>query len=197
MLTNQQIRDLEISPDVLSKAHVDNEGIEMNISYGKHALSYGCKLTPTQAQHEPTIHIKVKDLNKYKPGHYLTLFMTDPDAPSRESPIRREWLHYIHANMPIKEDGTVDSKAGQNIAEYVGAGPPEGSGYHRYVYTLFYHENKLQSSQHWKLSGRDRPQFRVENWMKGHVGSGSPIAVACFEAEWDEYVPELYKKLGH
>ena len=34
---------------------------------------------------------------------YYTLIMTDPDAPSRESPNMREFLHWIVVNIPANE----------------------------------------------------------------------------------------------
>lgn len=57
------------------------------------------------------------------PNEYYTLIMTDPDAPSRESPKFREWHHWLVVNIP-----------GNNIAQgeektsYFGAAPPANTG---------------------------------------------------------------------
>ena len=51
---------------------------------------------------------------------YISL---DPDAPSRESPRFREWHHWCVVNIPGS-----DIAAGEALSEYVGAGPPQGTG---------------------------------------------------------------------
>lgn len=56
--------------------------------------------------------------------HYLAhWFFPDPDAPSRQTPKAREWQHWLVVNIP----GNKVNK-GQVLTEYVGAGPPQGTG---------------------------------------------------------------------
>ncbi len=59
-------------------------------------------------------------------------FLIDPDAPSRDNPIRREIRHWLTMNI----NGT-DVSAGDTIFNYRGSGPPVTTGYHRYVFLLF------------------------------------------------------------
>jgi large subunit ribosomal protein L35 len=33
-------------------------------------------------------------------GNLYTLLMVDPDAPSRENPVKRSWLHWMVVNIP-------------------------------------------------------------------------------------------------
>lgn len=47
----------------------------------------------------------------------------DPDAPSRANPKFGEWLHWLIVN--IKGN---DVSSGEVIDDYVGAGPPQGTG---------------------------------------------------------------------
>ena len=47
----------------------------------------------------------------------------DPDAPSRKDPKFREWHHWLVANIPGN-----DIQSGEVLSEYVGSGPPKGSG---------------------------------------------------------------------
>ncbi len=47
----------------------------------------------------------------------------DPDAPSRAEPKFREWQHWLVANVPGN-----DVTKGDHLAEYVGSGPPKGTG---------------------------------------------------------------------
>jgi len=57
------------------------------------------------------------------PEKFYAVFMTDPDAPSRKTPQFREWYHWGVVNI---RGGDVSS--GETVAEYVGAGPPKGTG---------------------------------------------------------------------
>jgi large subunit ribosomal protein L35 len=41
---------------------------------------------------------KVKYANAKDDGAYL-LMMVDPDAPSRDNPIKRSWLHWLIINI--------------------------------------------------------------------------------------------------
>ena len=51
-------------------------------------------MTAFQVKSEP----KVKYVNAKNDGAYL-LMMVDPDAPSRENPIKRSWLHWMVINI--------------------------------------------------------------------------------------------------
>jgi phosphatidylethanolamine-binding protein (PEBP) family uncharacterized protein len=48
---------------------------------------------------------------------------TDPDAPSRTNPVRREVRHWLVGNIPGDK---VDQ--GDTLTEYVGSGPPKNKG---------------------------------------------------------------------
>ncbi len=66
-----------------------------------------------------------------EPNSYYTLIMTDPDAPSRAEPTYREWNHWLVVNIPGDK-----LSEGEIRSEYVGAGPPQGTGLHRYVFLV-------------------------------------------------------------
>lgn len=51
------------------------------------------------------------------------LLSTDPDAPSRANPVRREFRHWLVGNIPGDK---VDQ--GETFTEYVGSGPPRDTG---------------------------------------------------------------------
>jgi len=64
----------------------------------------------------------------------MTLFscdIADPDAPSRADPKFREWHHWCVANIP-----GADISKGEVLAEYVGSGPPKGTGYYLLVIVM-------------------------------------------------------------
>uniref|UniRef100_A0A183FR13 YbhB/YbcL family Raf kinase inhibitor-like protein n=1 Tax=Heligmosomoides polygyrus TaxID=6339 RepID=A0A183FR13_HELPZ len=132
----------------------------------------GNELTPTQ----------VKSPQKLtwdsEPGALYTVILTDPDAPSRGN---REWHHWLIVNVPGN-----DINKGDVLAEYIGAGPPKGTGLHRY------------DTEHGHLtnrSGDGRGGFKTAKFVEKHK-LGTPIAGNFFQAEWDDYVPILYKQLG-
>ena len=54
-----------------------------------------------------------------EPNDLYTLVMTDPDAPSRQTPTFREIKHWLVVNIKGNDIST-----GRTIAAYRGSGPP-------------------------------------------------------------------------
>lgn len=50
-------------------------------------------------------------------------FIIDPDAPCQIQPTLGEWLHWLVVNVPGNR-----TSEGEVLADYIGSGPPEGSG---------------------------------------------------------------------
>lgn len=136
-----------------------------------------------------------------------TLIKTDPDAPSREDPkfgevsaiykiskgfLSLQWHHWLVANIPGN-----NVEKGDVLSEYIGAGPPEKTGKHRYVYLVYKQSSKLSDSEHGKLgiSANRRNNYNAADFAKKH-GLGEPQFGNFYEAEFDDYVPKLYEKLG-
>ena len=64
---------------------------------------------------------------------YAYLISTDPDAPSRANPVRREFRHWLVGNIPGDK---LDQ--GETLTEYVGSGPPKDTGkVEHYTFSLF------------------------------------------------------------
>lgn len=61
----------------------------MRYSKANKEVKLGNILTPTQVSEIPEVQFDA-DSNSY-----YTLLLTDPDAPSRKNPIRREWHHWL------------------------------------------------------------------------------------------------------
>ncbi|AEQ60847.1 Phosphatidylethanolamine-binding protein [Acanthamoeba polyphaga mimivirus] len=57
-------------------------------------------------------------------NEYYTIAMVDPDAPSRENPIYKYFLHMLIVNNY------------QTLVSFQPPSPPKGSGYHRYFFFL-------------------------------------------------------------
>lgn len=92
----------------------------------------GNELAPMQVRDAPAVTYPAE------PRSYYTLLFTDPDAPSRDKADLREVRHWAVVNIPGN-----DVSAGETLVEYVGSGPPEGTGLHRYVFLVFKQPGKL------------------------------------------------------
>lgn len=145
-------------------------------------MDQGNVLTPTQVKDPPTVNWQTEQ------GALYTVVMTDPDAPSRSDPKFREWHHWIVGNVP----GTDISK-GEVLSDYIGAGPPKGTGLHRYVFLIYKQSSRVEFkvSKLTNTSTSGRPSFKVRKFALDH-GLGAPVAGNFFQAEWDDYVPKLY-----
>ncbi|XP_065089565.1 protein D3-like [Ochlerotatus camptorhynchus] len=172
----------EIVPDVVPVA----PPALVKVSYpssGKQ-VSLGNELTPTQVKDQPTVSWDAE------PGAMYTLIMTDPDAPSRANPKMREWKHWVVINVPGS-----DVASGETVAEYVSSAPPQKSGLHRYIFLVYKQSGKVQFDEP-KLSNRNpnRGKFRAAEFAEKYQ-LGSPIAGNFYQAQYDDYVPQVYASL--
>lgn len=173
----------EIVPDVLSKPphdviHVKYEKSDKEVDFGK-------ELTPTDVGQMPHVHYDADDESFY------TLIMTDPDAPSRKNPIRREWHHWLVVNIPGK-----DVEKGETLSEYVPSAPPKNSGLHRYVFLVFKQPGKLTFDEpHKSNTDGNRGNFSTKKFAEKYK-LGNPVAGNFFQAQYDDSVPAVHKQLG-
>uniref|UniRef100_A0A8C6Z460 Phosphatidylethanolamine-binding protein 1 n=1 Tax=Nothoprocta perdicaria TaxID=30464 RepID=A0A8C6Z460_NOTPE len=137
----------------------------LRVKYGPLEIDeLGKVLTPTQVQHRPT-SIEWEGCD---PQKLYTLVLTDPDAPSRKDPKFREWHHFLVTNMKGNDVGS-----GKVLSDYVGSGPPKGTGLHRYVWLVYEQPKQLTSRQ---VQGGRVPQqvrpggARGRHLLPGRVG---------------------------
>lgn len=124
---------------------------QVRFAGNKHA-HLGNELTPTQVKDQPIVfwesepgalytlcmtgRLRIGIWLAVEPSAWCTNFLinvrlyvcSDPDAPSRKEPKFREWLHWLIVNIPAGNTESLDITPGEVIAEYVGSGPPEGTG---------------------------------------------------------------------
>nr|XP_051683336.1 phosphatidylethanolamine-binding protein 1-like [Oryctolagus cuniculus] len=161
----------------------------LQVTYSGVALDeLGQVLTPTQVKNRPTSIA----WNGLDPDKLYTLVLTDPDAPSRKDPKYREWHHFLVVNM---KGGNISS--GTVLSDYLGSGPPKGTGLHRYVWLIYEQDGPLKCDEPVlsNRSGDHRGKFKVANFRKKYH-LGTPVAGSCYQAEWDDYVPKLYEQLS-
>ncbi|KAH8326080.1 hypothetical protein KR067_001123 [Drosophila pandora] len=172
-----------VVPDVISEA--PSQLLKVTYKNGLVAKD-GVELTPTQVKEQPNVEWDAQ------PGDFYTLIMTDPDAPSRAEPKFREFKHWVLVNIAGN-----DLASGEQIAGYVGSGPPKGTGLHRYVFLLYKQSGKLEFDEERvsNKSRKDRPKFSAAKFAEKHE-LGKPIAGTFYQAQYDDYVPILHQQLA-
>ncbi|XP_011049116.1 PREDICTED: protein D2-like isoform X1 [Acromyrmex echinatior] len=174
----------KVIPEVVKKIPAS----VLNVTYPNNIIvQIGVELTPTQVKDQPHVEWQADS------EAFYTLCMTDPDAPSRTNPINREWHHWLVSNIP----GSNVSK-GEVLSEYVGSGPPKDSGLHRYVFLLYKQPGKLTFDEKrlTNRSGSNRAKFSISKFAEKYK-LGDPIAGNMYQAQYDDYVPILYKQLSN
>lgn len=120
------------------------------------------------------------------------MILLDPDAPSRAEPSRREFRHWLTVNIPGN-----DLKSGEEVFQYIGSGPPQGTGLHRYVFLLFKQPNgkiDFDSPYVSDHSALNRPSSSTRDLMKKY--NLEIVAGNFYQAEYDDYVPTLHAQLA-
>ncbi|XP_036324301.1 protein D3-like [Rhagoletis pomonella] len=171
-----------ITPDIIDTK--PEAWLEVSYPSGT-KVELGKELTPTQVKDEPTVTWEADNDALY------TLLMIDPDAPSRVEPTYREILHWFVVNIPGNKVAE-----GQIVAEYIGSGPPEGTGLHRYVFLVFKQANKIEAQTFIpKTSIAGRLKMKTREYIT-KFNLGEPIAGNFYEAQYDDYVPILKATLS-
>lgn len=106
----------------------------LGVSYEKRKgifvpVSPGRRLSVEQTQSIPFVSYP------WEPGHYYSLLMIDPDAPSRKHPVNAEMLHWMVVNISRKTESNDLDYA--TVMPYRGPNPGKGTGLHRYIFLLF------------------------------------------------------------
>ncbi|CAG8951567.1 hypothetical protein HYFRA_00007483 [Hymenoscyphus fraxineus] len=152
----------QVLDDFLPKCHVLP-------SYPHHPVHLGNELKNATTQSRPKVrifcpHLKRRDIKG------LTIALTDPDAPSRENPKWGEMCHWIGiVTLGKGKEGVLDVEVGEGVedelVEYKPPGPPEKTGYHRYIFVLLEGETGNLTApserQHW---GTGKERHGIRDW---------------------------------
>lgn len=101
---------------------------------------------------------------------YYTLLMIDPDVPSRNAPLMRNFVHWMVVNIP-----GLDISKGSTRAEYVMPQPPPGTGFHRYIFFVFNQGISMRNFDENYSAFIDRGKFSVRNFAAKY-NLGNPWA---------------------
>lgn len=99
-------------------------------------MHLGNEVTPTQVKDMPKLTWTADSNSLY------TLIFVDPDAPTREDPKLGEFRHWFVVNIPGD-----NIESGDSIVDFIGSGPPEGSGIHRYIFLVFKQNGKITADE--------------------------------------------------
>ncbi|KAH8306177.1 hypothetical protein KR018_003489 [Drosophila ironensis] len=166
----------DIVPDVVDA--VPAGALEVTYPDGK-AVKQGNELTPTQVKDQPTVIWPVSEGD-----NLFTLLMVDPDAPTRQDPKYREIAHWAVVNIKGNDVAT-----GHPLVAYIGSGPPEGTGLHRYIFLLYRQKGTIEATSTIPSTVRaGRLNFNARQFAAKH-GLGTPIAANYYQAQYDDWVP--------
>ncbi|XP_057305965.1 protein D2-like [Hydractinia symbiolongicarpus] len=99
---------------------------KMSVKYGEKAIECGKNYNISKFTYPPSVVLDRANVNQY-----YTMIMLDPDAPSRDNPTQRSWLHWLVVNI---QDADIENSF--TAVEYNPPTPPAGSGKHRYIFLL-------------------------------------------------------------
>ncbi|PSN44282.1 OV-16 antigen [Blattella germanica] len=87
---------------------------------------------------------QIKSLNSWfiVIGYNGSFHVSYPDVPSRDEPEYREFNHWLVGNILGDKINN-----GEVLTEYVGAGPLNGTGLHRYVFVVFKQPGKINYTE--------------------------------------------------
>ena len=151
----------------------------MKVRYGNGLdVNLGNELTPLSVKDQPSVEWPTQV------GHYYTLIMLGPDAPSRIKPTKREIKHWLIINIPGN-----DLTKGDALADYRGPTPSKGSGLHRYVFLIYKQLQLIRHSEPVLSNGsrEGRANFNVRVFAKKY-NLGEPLATNFFVSQYDDYV---------
>jgi hypothetical protein len=176
MTTVEKLTEAGIIPDLIddSFAFPEDSSIKIVVDFFDLHVEYGNELRPAKTVEAPRVR-----LEGTKKDMYYTLIMADPDAPSRANPEKRNWRHYILANIPGDSGKGED---GEVIESWQGPGPPEGTGLHRYIFLLYEHEDEEGFVQPASLRGG----WKVTKFLKNYDLPKHPVAVNWFVSQNDK-----------
>ncbi|XP_058797971.1 protein D3-like [Phymastichus coffea] len=180
--TQLLFQTFQLVPDVLTNAPdslLSAKFNDVNVNFGK-------ELTPTQVKDPPTLNWNSQDTDFY------TICMTDPDAPSRQNPTVREFLHWLVVNVPGS-----DLSRGETLAAYVSSAPPKDTSLHRYTLLVFRQPSRIsfESEKYIPNNTREgRKNFSIQKFADKY-NFGAPVAGNMYQAQYDDYVPIVSKQL--
>ncbi|CAB3219860.1 unnamed protein product [Arctia plantaginis] len=163
----------EIVPDIVPKA--PNAVASVLYPSGV-VVNLGNVLMPSSVQETPIVEWDA-DSNQF-----YTLAMIDADPPSRAEPTAREYQHWLVGNVP-----GANIEEGERLSDYIGSGPPAGTGLHRYVFLVYQQPGKLTFDEPrlTNVLSSERGGFSIADFAIKY-SMGDPIAGNFYQSEYED-----------
>jgi hypothetical protein len=155
----------------------------------------GQLIHPEYTATEPDVSYVPHPVEQDECGMY-TLFLVDPDAPSRIHPEMREHVMWAVMNIPQSRVGE-----GQCVLPYLSPCPAYASGMHRFVFALYKQKRAFDEDE--LFSSRDfyaqRTGIHTYEWVRerSDVLHSVPVGVEAFLSEWDSSVDAMHRAMGY
>lgn len=137
------------------------------VDYEGEIVRQGNELSMKEVRKPPRVFFP-----KAKKGKLYTIFMIDPDAPSKNFPLVSPLLHYMVINAPY-----ADSWEGETLVPYMKPSPAPGTGFHRYVFLVYEQRGKIHPSPLLPILSRFR--YTLDNFHERSALIG-PVAANFF-----------------
>ena len=111
-----------------------------------------------------------------------------PDIRSFER--QDTFLHLWHCSTNIPGD---NFQAGSTVCPYIQPVPPKGTGFHRYVFSLYTHQDPLNEEATLSEGGTwlDQRMFSTQYFLSSRPKL-RPFTFSFFQCQWDSSVHNTY-----
>ncbi|MCJ1477035.1 hypothetical protein MMC13_005706 [Lambiella insularis] len=186
------LKKADVIPDVLDDF---SPAFALTLSYtsAHKTVSLGNEISPSDTSSAPNFEIhSLSSTSTLSPTRTLasnrtyTLVLTDPDATSRDHPVKAQMCHWIVTGISLSASNSSEgmdeasaytlelsphardtmSAEIKHLIGYMAPAPPEGSGKHRYVFVLLTSEDESDGQK-----GLKKPKERP-HWGYAKVGKG-------------------------
>ncbi|KAL3185845.1 hypothetical protein MRX96_028731 [Rhipicephalus microplus] len=145
----------------------------LDVQYGNLLISeLNQTYTPAQTANAPTVKLR----GYLRCGPPFSLLMVDPDAPNRQQPTKRSWLHW----MVLNANSDKKFHEGDEAMSYKGPNPPRGSGPHRYVLLVYCQDGQMLNKA--DMVPSERPSYNLSTFGR-KLKTKLAVAGAFFYAE--------------
>ncbi|XP_011410353.2 PREDICTED: 39S ribosomal protein L38, mitochondrial-like [Amphimedon queenslandica] len=155
----------------------------MGVAYETNQIRHGNIVHPEKTLNEPVVSLPSSSVER---NGYWTLVMSNPDGHLTDSNF--ELLHWMIGNIPAGEG----IQSGDTLTPYLPPIPPQGTGVHRIIFSLFQHKETL-SFESLKRTGSwlDERSFSTHQLLSSHP-TLSPFTFCFFQTIWDQSVQKTY-----
>ncbi|CAG0913364.1 unnamed protein product [Notodromas monacha] len=148
-------------------------------------VHFGNYLKPRDVTSAPEVSIVDAD-----PDSLWCLVMSTPDGHFTED--NKEYLHYLVGNIK-----GADFSTGDVICPYLGAFPPKGAGFYRYVFMLYKQDAEIDFSKYRVSEKRVDLKERTFSTLDFYADlqeKMTPASFAFFQSNYDRSVRKMFEE---